>query len=82
MIENSKLNTSGPLPDGTEASMSGGSGDGNSPSMAALRRGFLATPDPETPPRWLPQNADDGENYVGDGMVDGGFLTRPEGWER
>lgn len=80
-IENSTLNDSAALPV-SDASYSGASGDGNSPSLTTLKTGFAKTPDPEAAPSYLPQNADDGENYVGNRQERGGFLTRPEGWER
>lgn len=81
MIENSELNTSGPLKS-SDAGLTGGSGDGNDPSLADLAKGYTALPDPEAVPHWLPQNADDGENYVGNPLDRGGFAGRPEGWER
>lgn len=81
-IENSELNKSGPLKAST-ASLTGGSGSGNDLSLADLARGFSKEPDPEQVPHWLPQNADDGENYVGDTFGDrGGFAHRPKGIER
>lgn len=80
-IENAELNTSAALPD-SDTSYSGASGDGNAPSMATLKAGFARLPAPEVAPRYLPQNTDDGENYVGNPLERGGFLTRPEGWER
>lgn len=80
-IENSTLNDSAALP-ASDTSYSGASGTGNSPSLATLKAGFAKLPDPEAVPHYLPQNADDGENYVGNPLERGGFLTRPEGWER
>lgn len=80
-IENAELNNSAALRD-SNASYTGASGTGNDPSMAALKAGYLKVDDPEVPPRYLPQNTDDGENYVGNPLERGGFLTRPEGWER
>jgi hypothetical protein len=80
-IENSTLNDSAALPS-SDIGYSGASGDGNDPSMAALKAGFAKLPDPETPANYLPQNANDGENYVGSPFERGGFLTRPQGWER
>ena len=80
-IENSELNTSDALPD-SDTSYTGASGTGNDPSMAALKAGFAKVDDPEVAPRYLPQNTDDSENYVGNPLERGGFLTRPEGWER
>ena len=80
-IENAELNTSAALHD-SDASYTGASGTGNDPSMATLKKGFAKLADPETPPHYLPQNTDDGENYVGNPLERGGFLTRPEGWER
>jgi hypothetical protein len=81
-IENSELNKSGPLKS-SNASLTGGSGTGNDLSLADLARGFSKEPDPETVPHWLPQNADDGENYVGDIFAERpGFAHRPRGNER
>lgn len=80
-IENAELNTSAALPD-SDTGYSGGSGSGNDPSMAVLKAGFAKLPDPEVAPRYLPQNADDGENYVGNPLDRGGFCSRAEGWER
>jgi hypothetical protein len=80
-IENAELNTSAALPD-SDTGYSGGSGSGNDPSLTALKAGYAKLPDPDAPPHYLPQNADDGENYVGNPLQRGGFLTRPEGWER
>lgn len=80
-VENSELNTSDALPS-SNTSLSGGSGNGNNLLLADLARGYTQ-PDPPAPvPSWLPQNVDDGENYIGDPLNRGGFLTRPEGWER
>jgi hypothetical protein len=79
-IENSTLNTSAALP-ASDASYTGGSG-GNDPSLATLKAGFAKLADPETPMHWLPQNADNGENYVGNPRERGGFCDRPQGWER
>lgn len=80
-IENSTLNDSAALPEST-ASYGDPSGTGNDPSMATLKAGFKRLAEPEVAPRYLPQNADDGENYIGAPLERGGFLTRPEGWER
>ena len=81
-IENSALNTSGALKSSNE-SLTGASGDGNDPSQADLTKGFSNVAAPEKIPHWLPQNADDGENYVGDVFGDrGGFAGRPRGSER
>lgn len=80
-IENAELNTSAALTE-SSVSYSGASGDGNEPSMATLKAGFAKIDKPEVAPRYLPQNTDDGENYVGNPLERGGFLARPEGWER
>lgn len=81
-VEKSDLLTSGPL-HASNAGYLGGSGSGNDLPLADLQQGFSKLPDPDTPPAFYPQNADDGENYVGDPFNPGhGFLTRPEGWER
>jgi hypothetical protein len=81
-IEKSELNSSGPLPS-SNASLTGASGDGNSPAQGDLAKGFTKLADPEKVPHWLPQNADDGENYVGDVFAErGGFAGRPRGSER
>jgi hypothetical protein len=80
-IENSSLNDSAALTE-SNAGYTGGTGSGNDPSLATLKAGFASLPDPETPMHWMPQNADDGENYVGNPRERGGFLTRPAGWER
>lgn len=81
-IENSYLNRLDSLPE-SEEHLHLNSGDGNAPSLAALKRGFQRVADPATAPHFYPQNADDGENYVGNPFApDGGFLGRPEGWER
>jgi hypothetical protein len=80
-IENSDLNTSGALP-ASNGSLTGASGDGNDPSLADLAKGFSTVPAPEAVPTWMPQNANDGENYVGDPFDRGGFAGRPMGRER
>jgi hypothetical protein len=81
-IENSELNKSGALPS-SNANKTGASGDGNDPSLADLTQGFSKQAAPEKIPHWLPQNADDGENYVGDTFGErGGFAGRPRGSER
>lgn len=81
-IENSELNKSGPLKSSNDG-LSGASGTGNDPSLADLAKGFSDVPAPEKVPHWLPQNADDGENYVGDTFGErGGFAGRPRGSER
>jgi hypothetical protein len=81
-IENSTLNDSAALPN-SNASLTGGSGDGNSLSLADLAKGYSSLPAPERIPHWLPQNADDGENYVGDPFGErGGAAGRPHGNER
>ena len=82
-VENSELNKQVALREST-ASLVGGSGDGNDPSLADLKRGFLSVDDPEHVPHYLPQNDDSGTNYVNpyERMERGGFLTRPEGHER
>lgn len=80
-VENSELNTSGALPS-SNTGLSGGSGDGNSLLLADLAQGYTKPGAPAPVPSWMPQNVDDGENYVGDPLNRGGFLTRPEGWER
>ena len=80
-IENSELNTSGALRS-SNAGLTGGTGDGNKLLVADLAKGFTALPDPADAPAWLPQNADDGETYIGNPLDRGGFVTRPEGWER
>lgn len=81
-IENSDLNQGGALA-ASDASLTGASGDGNSPSHADLARGYSTVAAPAPVPSWLPQNADDGENYVGDTFGDrGGFAHRPKGIER
>lgn len=79
-IENSTLNDGAALPS-SDTSYSGASGDG-CPDQVTLKRGFAKLPDPEAVPHYLPQNSDNGDTYVGDPMERGGFLTRPEGWER
>ena len=80
-VENSVLNDGKMLPSSNE-SLVGGSGDGNDPSLASLEQVFVSeSPLPVVPP-WLPQNADDGENYIGDPLTRGGFAGRPEGWQR
>ena len=80
-VENSVLNTDGMLPD-SDAGLTGASGDGNDPSLASLKQGFISDAPPPAIPPWLPQNADDGENYIGNPLTRGGFAGRPEGWER
>jgi hypothetical protein len=81
-IENSELNKSGPLKS-SNSSFDGASGTGNDPPQADLAQGFSHLPDPEKVPHWLPQNADDGENYVGEIFGErGGFAGRPRGNER
>lgn len=80
-IENSELNTSGALP-ASNAGLTGASGDGNDPSLHDLAQGYSVLPKPDSAPSWLPQNADDGENYVGNPFTRGGFAGRPEGSER
>jgi len=81
-IENSDLNTSGPLASSNDG-LTGGTGTGNDPSVSDLARGYSTQPAPESIPHWLPQNADDGENYVGDVFGErGGFAGRPRGSER
>lgn len=80
-IENAELNTSAVLRD-SDTSYQGGSGNGNDPSMATLKAGYAKLPAPDVPPRYLPQNTDDGENYIGNPLDRGGFASRPEGWER
>jgi hypothetical protein len=80
-IENSDLNTSGALKSSNDG-LTGGTGDGNDPSVADLARGFSAVTAPQAAPTWLPQNANDGENYVGDPYDRGGFAGRPMGRER
>lgn len=81
-IENAELNTSAALKE-SSTSYTGNSGSGNDPGMTALKAGFSKLPDPEAPPHYLPQNADDGENYVGNPFEHGGgFAKRPQGWER
>jgi hypothetical protein len=81
-IENSTLNDSAPLSNSND-SLTGGSGDGNSLSLADLARGYSSVSPPPPIPHWLPQNADDGENYVGDPFGErGGVVGRPRGSER
>lgn len=80
-IENSDLNSGPGLPS-SDASLTGGSGDGNSLALADLAKGYVVDPPPPTVPNWLPQNANDGENYVGNPIDRGGFAGRPQGFER
>jgi hypothetical protein len=80
-IENAELNTSATLKE-SDTSYSGGSGDGNDPSLTALKAGYAKVADPAKVPHYLPQNTDDGENYVGDPFERGGFCDRPQGWQR
>lgn len=80
-IENSDLNNSADLPASNDG-LTGGSGDGNRLLLADLAQGYTRLDPPPLVPSWLPQNVDDGENYVGTPLDRGGFLTRPEGWER
>jgi hypothetical protein len=81
-IENSELNRSGPLKSSNDG-LTGGTGTGNDPSVSDLGKGFSTVAAPEKVPHWLPQNADDGENYVGDIFGErGGFAGRPRGSER
>jgi hypothetical protein len=80
-IENSELNSGEGLRNSNEG-LKGGTGDGNRLVIADLARGFTTLPDPDEAPSYLPQNNDDGENYVGNMFDRGGFLKRPQGWER
>lgn len=81
-IENSELNKSGALKSSNEG-LTGGSGDGNNPSVSDLAKGFSDVPAPEKSPGWMPQNACDGTNYVGDTFGErGGFAGRPTGNQR
>lgn len=73
------LNTSPNLPE-SDASYTGASGDGNDPSLAALKRGYLKQPMPENPPHFYPQNDDSGTTYVD--PFDSPGMGRPQGWER
>jgi hypothetical protein len=68
-IENSTLNDSRALRE-SNASYSGASGDG-CPDVATLKRGFAELPDPA--PTFTP---------FAEALDKGGFLTRPQGWER
>jgi hypothetical protein len=68
-IENSTLNE-GPALRESNAAYTGASGDG-CPDVATLKRGFAELADPQ------PQLT-----YFGEGVNRGGFLTRPQGWER
>lgn len=74
------LNTSGPLPDRTAASQSGGYGA----SSADLRQGFNKIGESDTPiyveDTNSPRVEGDTQKRVPD-MV-GGFLGRPNGWQR
>lgn len=81
-IENSELNTSGPLKS-SNAGLTGGSGDGNRLVVADLARGYTVYGGPADVPAWLPQNSDNGDTYVGDTFdPPQGFAERPAGWER
>lgn len=81
-IENSDLND-GPNLKSSNAGLTGGSGDGNRFVIADLEQGYVKLDGPVRVPHFLPQNDDSGENYIGDPFnPPGGFLGRPEGWER
>lgn len=68
-IENSTLNEGRALRE-SNASYSGASGDG-CPNMADLKRGFSELADP--------QHA---HTPFAEAVERGGFLSRPQGWER
>lgn len=70
-VENSELNTSGPLRS-SNVGLTGGSGDGNRLLVTDLARGYSSISERPAMPDWL-QLSDATEH---------GFLTRPEGWER
>jgi hypothetical protein len=76
-VENSELNTSGPLP-GSNAGLTGGTGDGNRLLVADLARGYTDVGGQHMvlPSFWLQE----GMSAVPDERS--GFLTRPAGWER
>jgi hypothetical protein len=77
---NIDLNESDNLP-ASDDSLEGGTNGATAP-VRALRRGYAkfdALDGVDAPAR---REDDDGTNYVGDPYERGGFLTRPQGWER
>lgn len=69
------LNDSPALPESSESISGGTNGAVDGASTADLQRGFTKIPAPE-------QTNDSGENSVGNPYDRGGFLNRPQGWER
>lgn len=87
MIETSNLNVGGKglptsdLPDGTAASMKGGTGGGlTGVDGEALKEGDIDIPSPRIP-MYSPE-VDGGATSVGDINSFGGFLGRPQGTQR
>lgn len=79
---NIDLNTSGNLP-ASDASYEGAT-NGAAMSQGALRRGYTVLDKSHDDLQGLdaPRQDVDGSTYVGDPYERGGFLNRPQGWER
>jgi hypothetical protein len=76
---NLDLNTSGDLPESSE-SLEGGTNGAAAP-LRTLRKGFTPVNEDADPEKSYRVD-DGGTNSVGDPIDRGGFLKRPQGWER
>lgn len=74
------LNDSPVLPT-SDASLEGGTNGATVP-VGDLRKGFTDLQDKPDSPSVMQREDSDGSTYVGDPLTRGGFLKRPEGWER
>lgn len=77
------LNDSADLPMGDDNLSDATGGSMGDLSTKDVRQGFSTMGVPNTQTVLPVDNEDDsGENYVGNPTERGGFLSRPEGWER